>query len=100
MITPTLITIQWKAYLVFMCTNFAFVPLVYFCYPETMNLTLEEIDYLYSTRGRSARQVSKELRKMHKEQGFNPEHGGSLSLSRTDTPPAEVLEHGNEKEKE
>ncbi|KAH8891601.1 putative Myo-inositol transporter 1 [Thozetella sp. PMI_491] len=48
MITPTLINnITWKAYLIFMITNFAFVPLVYFCYPETSNLTLEEIDWLF-----------------------------------------------------
>jgi hypothetical protein len=31
MITPTLINnLQWQAYLIFMCTNLAFVPLVYF----------------------------------------------------------------------
>jgi len=48
MITPTLINnLQWQAYLIFMCTNLAFVPLVYFCYPETSNLTLEEVDYLF-----------------------------------------------------
>lgn len=47
-ITPTLINnLQWKAYLIFMCTNLAFIPLVYFCYPETTNLTLEEVDYLF-----------------------------------------------------
>lgn len=44
MITPTIINnLQWKAYLIFMCTNFFFVPVVYFCYPETTNLTLEEV---------------------------------------------------------
>lgn len=48
MITPTLLTnLAWKGYLIFMCLNFAFVPLVYFCYPETTNLTLEEIDWLF-----------------------------------------------------
>ncbi|KAI4721609.1 putative Myo-inositol transporter 1 [Aureobasidium sp. EXF-10727] len=53
MITPTLINnLQWKAYLIFMCTNLAFVPLVYFCYPETSNLTLEEVDYLFVKGGR------------------------------------------------
>ncbi|KAF1347148.1 putative Myo-inositol transporter 1 [Delphinella strobiligena] len=52
MITPTIIDkLQWKAYLIFMCTNLAFVPLVYFCYPETTNLTLEEIDYLFVQDG-------------------------------------------------
>jgi hypothetical protein len=35
-----------------MCTNFAFIPLVYFCYPETANLTLEEVDYLFTKEGR------------------------------------------------
>ncbi|KAJ4298827.1 hypothetical protein N0V90_004069 [Kalmusia sp. IMI 367209] len=48
MITPTLLNnLKWKGYLIFMCLNFAFVPLVYFCYPETSNLTLEEIDWLF-----------------------------------------------------
>jgi MFS family permease len=48
MVTPTLLTnLKWKGYLIFMCLNFAFVPLVYFVYPETTNLTLEEIDWLF-----------------------------------------------------
>ncbi|KAJ4396991.1 hypothetical protein N0V93_001215 [Gnomoniopsis smithogilvyi] len=48
MVTPTLLTnLAWKGYLIFMCLNFAFVPLVYYCYPETANLTLEEIDWLF-----------------------------------------------------
>lgn len=51
-ITPTLIDkLEWQAYFIFMCTNLAFVPLVYFCYPETNNLTLEEVDYLFVTNG-------------------------------------------------
>lgn len=53
MITPTLINnLQWKAYLIFMCTNLAFIPLVYFCYPETSGLTLEAVDYLFIKEGR------------------------------------------------
>ncbi|KAH0408089.1 putative MFS sugar transporter, partial [Aureobasidium melanogenum] len=52
MITPTLLNnLKWKAYFIFMCTNLAFVPLVYFCYPETSNLTLEEVDYLFVKEG-------------------------------------------------
>ena len=50
MITPSAITnLQWKAYLIFMCLNFAFVPLVWCVYPETACLTLEEMDYLFTT---------------------------------------------------
>ena len=64
MITPVIINkLQWKAYLIFMCTNLAFVPLVYFCYPETANLTLEEIDHLFTQPGVSPRKVADELRR-------------------------------------
>ncbi len=35
-----------------MCTNLAFIPLVFFCYPETKNLTLEEIDFLFIKEGK------------------------------------------------
>lgn len=53
MITPTIISrLQWRAYLIFMCTNLAFIPLVYFCYPETANLTLEAVDYLFIKEGK------------------------------------------------
>lgn len=53
MITPTLIKkLNWQAYFIFMCTNLAFIPLVYYCYPETTNLTLEEVDYLFVKEGR------------------------------------------------
>jgi hypothetical protein len=70
MITPVIINrLQWKAYLIFMCTNLAFVPLVYFCYPETSNLTLEEIDHLYIERGVHARHVAKRLQKERLERG-------------------------------
>ena len=62
MITPVIINrLQWKAYLIFMCTNLAFVPLVYFCYPETANLTLEEIDYLFTNPDKDAVELSREL---------------------------------------
>lgn len=48
MITPTLLnSLAWKGYLIFMALNFSFIPLVYFCYPETTNLTLEEVDWLF-----------------------------------------------------
>lgn len=64
MITPVVINrLQWKAYLIFMCTNFAFVPLVYFCYPETANLTLEEIDYLFTEPGVAPRKVAMRMQK-------------------------------------
>ena len=50
MITPSALdNLQWQAYLIFMCLNLSFIPLVYFFYPETSNLTLEEIDHLFTS---------------------------------------------------
>lgn len=54
-ITPILLNcFAWKGYLAFMCTNLTFVPLVYFCYPDTANLTLEEIDYIFAEPDKGA----------------------------------------------
>jgi hypothetical protein len=48
MITPTLLSrLDWKTYLIFMTTNFCFVPIVYIFYPETSNISLEQIDKLF-----------------------------------------------------
>lgn len=64
-----------------MCTNLAFVPLVYFCYPETANLTLEEMDLLYTTRGESPIKISKRIRR-EKAMGLRTlEAGASSSAS-------------------
>ncbi|KZW01150.1 hexose carrier protein [Exidia glandulosa HHB12029] len=68
MITPVIIgRLEWKAYLIFMATNLAFVPLVYFCYPETANLTLEEMDLLFANPGENPVKASKRIRREKKE---------------------------------
>lgn len=52
MITPVIINrLQWKAYLIFMVTNFLFVPVFHFFYPETSNFSLEDIDLIFSQGG-------------------------------------------------
>jgi hypothetical protein len=65
MITPIIIErLKWKAYLIFMATNLAFVPVIYFLYPETSNLSLEEVDNIFSRGGNPvvvARSIQKEL---------------------------------------
>ncbi|KAL4895783.1 general substrate transporter [Aspergillus ambiguus] len=70
MITPIIINrLQWQAYLIFMCMNYAFIPLIYFCYPEVAKLSLEEIDFLFTNPDKSAVKVSKELRREIKKYG-------------------------------
>lgn len=72
MITPILLNrLAWKGYLIFMVTNFAFVPLVYFYYPETANLTLEEIDYIFADESKNSVKWSLEMRKQRLSQGID-----------------------------
>ncbi|KAI9801921.1 MAG: hypothetical protein M1833_002236 [Piccolia ochrophora] len=80
MITPIIINrLQYKAYLIFMCTNLAFVPLVYFCYPETANLTLEEIDYLFVQGQSSVKESKRRARaRKHGASGVGDLRGGSV----------------------
>jgi hypothetical protein len=48
-ITPVSIAnIQWRTYIYFSVFNFCFIPLIYFFYPETQNLSLEQIDKLFT----------------------------------------------------
>ena len=61
MISPIIINrLQWKAYLVFMATNFLFVPLIYILYPETSGLRLEDIDKIFAD-GRNPVHVAREM---------------------------------------
>lgn len=48
-ITPVSISsIGWKTYCYFAVFNAAFLPLIYFWYPETSRLSLEQIDRLFT----------------------------------------------------
>lgn len=68
MITPILLEkLRWKTYLIFMCLNFSFIPLIYFFYPETANLTLEEIDGLFLRDSLKAHHTEERQSKGHSE---------------------------------
>ncbi|KAH8800222.1 general substrate transporter [Xylogone sp. PMI_703] len=48
-ITPPAITnIGYRSYIIFGVLNVAFIPLIYFFYPETKGKSLEQIDFLFS----------------------------------------------------
>ncbi|KAJ9658810.1 hypothetical protein H2201_007668 [Coniosporium apollinis] len=47
-ITPVSInSIKWRTYIYFAIFNAAFLPLIWFFYPETQNLSLEQVDKLF-----------------------------------------------------
>lgn len=77
-ITPIGIqNLGWKFYLIFMVFNAAFVPIIYFLYPETAGKTLEELDLLYAVSGDSSISAA-----IHSRKGSQiPE--GSLSKRRS-----------------
>lgn len=63
MISPIIINrLAWKAYLIFMATNIVFVPIIYFLYPETGNLRLEDVDFIFSD-GDNPVKVAREMNK-------------------------------------
>ena len=48
-----------------MCLNFAFIPLVYFFFPETSNVSLEDVDRFFIEDGdpvKVARRIQKEMK--------------------------------------
>ena len=56
MITPVAIAnIGWRTYIIWAILNFAFIFLVYFFYPETKGLTLEESDRIFEGGNRITR---------------------------------------------
>ncbi|EXK78978.1 hypothetical protein FOQG_16387 [Fusarium oxysporum f. sp. raphani 54005] len=70
MVSPIIINrIGWKSYLIFMVIAFAFVPIIYFFYPETSNLSLEEIDHLFLDSSNSVGHVHDEKVTVSVEEG-------------------------------
>lgn len=58
-VTPVGIdSIGWKYYMIFAITNAIFVPLVWFFYVETKQLSLEEIDQVFATKYAGDRKIS------------------------------------------
>ena len=53
--TPSAIqNISWRTYIIFAAFNAVFIPTVYFFFPETTNLQLEDVDYLFEAKGITA----------------------------------------------
>ena len=64
-------TLSWKYYLVWAGVTFSITPTVYFLYPETTGLSVEEIDQVFidSPGVLSTTRTAREYRKLKKETG-------------------------------
>jgi Sugar (and other) transporter. len=57
--TPTAIaSIQWKYYMLFAIFNFSFLPIIWYFYVETANLSLEQIDRLFEIKHEAGNAIS------------------------------------------
>ncbi len=65
--------ISWKTFFVFMCFNFAFIPIVYFCFPETNGHKLEKLDAIFA-EAYEKKQNPVFTEKRHRK------HGGKLDV--------------------
>lgn len=89
MITPVITNrLSWKAYLIFFTTNTVFVPALYFFYPETSNLRLEEVDHIFSHGGNPVA-VAHEITMQVKRFGHIAALGGSAAPSSKEEEAAE-----------
>lgn len=68
-------TISWKTYFVFMCLNFAFIPIIYFAFPETNGHKLEKLDAIF------AEAYEKKQNPVFTERRYR-KHGGKLDVEK------------------
>nr|POF13478.1 sugar transporter stl1 [Quercus suber] len=55
---PAIQNIRYKTYIIFAVLNSVFVPIVYFFFPETKGLALEEVDLLFAKSAETVRRMS------------------------------------------
>lgn len=53
--------IGWRTYIIFAAFNLAFVPMIYFLYPETAGFSLEAVDLAFMDRSKSPVKKADEL---------------------------------------
>ena len=76
-ITPIALShIGWRYWLIYAVFNISFVPMVYFLYPETRGLTLEQIDHIFAGHKQGLTQGVKESTSMPRFQDglLHPTH--------------------------
>lgn len=83
--TPSAIdNIGWQTYIIFAVFNIVFIPTVYFFFPETTNLRLEDVDYLFELKGWTAGargEARARIAERHDQENARPDgQGGAGSL--------------------
>jgi hypothetical protein len=67
---PTAITnIGWRVYIIFAVFNLAFIPMIYFLFPETAGFTLEAVDLAFMDKEKGPVKRANELWQVIKKGG-------------------------------
>lgn len=67
---PTAITnIGWRVYIIFAVFNLAFIPMIYFLFPETAGFTLEAVDLAFMDKEKGPVKRANELWQIIKNGG-------------------------------
>lgn len=67
---PTAITnIGWRVYIIFAVFNLAFIPMIYFLFPETAGFTLEAVDLAFMDKEKGPVKRANELWQIIKKGG-------------------------------
>lgn len=86
-VTPIAFTdIGWKYFLVYCCLNAAFVPTIYFFFPETARHSLEDIDEIFESSNTifDSVRVAKKIRNRQNSESEEEEKGTTVALRETD----------------
>jgi sugar porter (SP) family MFS transporter len=85
-VTPIAFTnIAWKYFLVYCCLNAAFVPTIYFFFPETAQYSLEEIDEIFESSNTifDSVRVAKKLKSRINSESNGLEKGTNTHINET-----------------
>lgn len=86
MVTPVLINrVQWGTYLIFAVLNFVYVPILYSFYPELTNMTLEEVDDVFTADVSPVKAAAQIQANRLQRLDNNPDDSGTTTLSNSET---------------
>ena len=84
--TPSAIdNIGWQTYIIFAVFNIVFIPTVYFFFPETTNMRLEDVDYLFELKGWTAGARGEAVERLQLRHDEENARNGKLDASEKDS---------------
>ncbi|EKD19126.1 uncharacterized protein L3040_007237 [Drepanopeziza brunnea f. sp. 'multigermtubi'] len=87
-------SISWKTYFVFMCTNFAFIPVIYLTFVETKGYPLEQLDAIFEEakkKGENPVWTEKRVRRERKARELAEKNGELMLEEEKESQPTSIV---------